>query len=156
MLLNGNAYVRLAVDGHDRPAELHCMRPERVSVACGADGWPSAYLYRAGGQVVRIARDDALGRRQVAHLKALNPGDDHYDRDRDYQAGQARASSGQAGLRAEHVELPAVLTAGEARQLAEADIARLARLRPAEAATAPLAHGAEGRRRDPAGGRGKC
>lgn len=124
MLLNGNAYVRLAVDGHDRPAELHCMRPERVSVACGADGWPSAYLYRAGGQVVRIARDDALGRRQVAHLKALNPGDDHYDRDRDYQAGQARASSGQAGLRAEHVELPAVLTAGEARQLAEADIAR--------------------------------
>ncbi len=31
-----------------------------------------------GGQAARIARDDALGRRQVAHLKALNPGDDHY------------------------------------------------------------------------------
>ena len=78
MLLHGNAYVRLAVDGYDRPAELHAMRPERVSVATGADGWPSAYLHRAGGQVTRIARTDPLGRRQVAHLKALNPGDDHY------------------------------------------------------------------------------
>jgi HK97 family phage portal protein len=78
LLLHGNAYVRLAADGHDRPAELHCLRAERVSVVCGADGWPSAYLYRAGGQVVRIAKEDALGRRQVAHLKALNPGDDHY------------------------------------------------------------------------------
>ncbi|HET9335122.1 MAG TPA: phage portal protein [Sphingomicrobium sp.] len=78
LLLHGNAYVRLAVDGHDRPAEMHVMRPERVSVVSGADGWPSAYLYRGGGQVVRIAKEDALGRRQVAHLKALDPADDHY------------------------------------------------------------------------------
>ena len=78
LLLHGNAYVKLAVDGHDKPAELHMLRPERVGIATGADGWPSAYVYRAGGQVVRIARQDALGRTQVAHLKALNPGDDHY------------------------------------------------------------------------------
>jgi len=78
LLLHGNAYVRMVADGHDRPAELHCVRPERVSVATGADGWPSAYLYRAGGQVARIAKEDALGRRQVAHLKALHPADDHY------------------------------------------------------------------------------
>ena len=78
LLLHGNAYVRLAVDGQDRPAELYCMRPERVSVVSGVDGWPAAYLYRGGGQVVRVARDDALGRRQVAHLKALDPADDHY------------------------------------------------------------------------------
>ncbi|MCL6739877.1 phage portal protein [Sphingomonas sp. RB56-2] len=78
LLLHGNAYARLAADSHDRPAILQLMRPERVSVACGADGWPSAYLYRAGGQVVRIAKEDALGRRQVAHLKALDPGDDLY------------------------------------------------------------------------------
>ena len=78
LLLHGNTYVRLAVDGHDRPAELHALRPERVSIATGEDGWPAAYLYRAGGQVVRIAGKDALGRRQVAHLKSLNPADDHY------------------------------------------------------------------------------
>jgi len=77
LLLHGNAYVRLAVDARDRPAQLHCLRPERVSIACDANGWPGAYLYRAGGQAVRIAREDALGRCQVAHLKSLNPGDDH-------------------------------------------------------------------------------
>jgi len=54
------------------------MRPDRVTVVCGADGWPSAYRYRAVSRVERIAKEDALGRSQVAHLKALNPGDDHY------------------------------------------------------------------------------
>ncbi len=78
LLLHGNAYVRLVADGQDRPAELFAMPPDRVSIASGADGWPSAYVYRGGGQVARIARTDALGRRQVAHLKSLNPGDDHY------------------------------------------------------------------------------
>jgi len=78
LLLHGNAYVRLVADGHDRPAELFAMRPDRTSISCGPDGWPAAYVYRGGGQVARIARTDALGRRQVAHLKSLNPGDDIY------------------------------------------------------------------------------
>ena len=78
LLLHGNAYAKVAVDGHDKPAELHSLRPERVSIASGKDGWPSAYVYRAGGQAVRIARKDALGRSQVAHLRALDPADDHY------------------------------------------------------------------------------
>jgi len=78
LLLHGNAFVRLAADGHDRPAELHLMRPERVSVVCGENGWPAAYLHRAGGQVTRVPREDALGRRTVAHLRALNPADDQY------------------------------------------------------------------------------
>jgi HK97 family phage portal protein len=78
LLLHGNAYVRLVADGNDRPAELHLMRPERTSIATGEDGWPSAYVYRAGTSVTRIAKEDALGRRQVAHLKLLNPADDHY------------------------------------------------------------------------------
>ena len=78
LLLSGNAYVQLLVDGHDRPAELCALRPERVSIATDAGGWPTGYVYRAGTKVSRIARSDALGRRQVAHLTALNPGDDHY------------------------------------------------------------------------------
>jgi HK97 family phage portal protein len=41
-------------------------------------GWPVAYLYRAAGQAVRFNRTDALERRQVAHIKALHPRDDHY------------------------------------------------------------------------------
>jgi len=124
LLLHGNAYVQLIVDGHDRPAELLPLRPERVSVATDAAGWPTAYVYRAGGKAVRIARTDALGRGQVAHLKALNPADDHYDPDRDYQASQMRASSGRGGAREERIELPAVLTAEQAKLLVEQELAR--------------------------------
>ena len=78
LLLHGNAYVQLIADGHDRPAELYLLRPERVSVISDERGWPTAYLYRAGGRAVRIERADALERRQIAHIKALHPRDDHY------------------------------------------------------------------------------
>ena len=78
LLLHGNAYVRLIADGRDVPAELISLRPERVSVVCDERGWPVAYLYRAAGQAVRIERADALGRTQLAHIKALHPRDDHY------------------------------------------------------------------------------
>jgi phage portal protein BeeE len=71
LLLHGNAYVRLIADDRDAPAELFLLRPERVSVLCDERGWPVAYLYRAGGQVERIERVDALERRQLAHIKAL-------------------------------------------------------------------------------------
>jgi len=78
LLLHGNAYVQLVADDRDAPAELCLLRPERVSVVCDDRGWPVAYLYRAGGQAVRIERADALERRQLAHIKALHPRDDHY------------------------------------------------------------------------------
>ncbi len=78
LLLHGNAFVQLIADGHDRPAELHALRPERVSIATDAAGWPSGYVYRAGAKAARLAARDGLGRRQVAHLRSLNPGDDHY------------------------------------------------------------------------------
>ena len=48
----------------------------------------------------------------------------YYDPDRDYQAGQARASSGQRGALERRLELPAVLAAGQARQLAEHALSR--------------------------------
>lgn len=48
----------------------------------------------------------------------------YYDPDRDYQAGQARASTGTGGTREARLELPAVLTAGEARRLAENALSR--------------------------------
>jgi HK97 family phage portal protein len=41
-------------------------------------GWPTGYVYNAAGRITRYARLDALGRQQVAHIKALHPRDDHY------------------------------------------------------------------------------
>jgi len=78
LLLHGNAYVQAIADERDRPAELVQLRPERVSVVSDERGWPVGYLYRAAGRTERYDRDDALGRRQVAHIKALHPRDDHY------------------------------------------------------------------------------
>ena len=78
LLLHGNSYVQLIADGSEVPAELCLLRPERVQVISDERGWPVAYLYRAGGQVSRIERVDPLERRQVAHIKALHPRDDHY------------------------------------------------------------------------------
>ncbi|MES2119233.1 MAG: phage portal protein [Pseudomonadota bacterium] len=78
LLLHGNSYVQLIADSHDAPAELVQLRPERVSVVSDEKGWPVGYLYRGGGQARRYERVDPLGRTQLAHIKALNPRDDHY------------------------------------------------------------------------------
>lgn len=48
----------------------------------------------------------------------------YHDPARDYQTGQMRASSGRTGTRDERIELPAVLTAGAAKQLVEDALAR--------------------------------
>jgi HK97 family phage portal protein len=78
LLLHGNAYAQLITGDDGAPAEVCLLRPERVSVVTDERGWPTAYLYRVGGRVTRIERNDALGRRQMAHLKSLHPRDDHY------------------------------------------------------------------------------
>lgn len=74
LLLSGNAYVEAIAAGAARTgriAELHLLRPDRVSVVAGADGWPAAYDYRAGTKARRIALDGLL------HLKLFHPLDDH-------------------------------------------------------------------------------
>jgi len=81
LLLHGNAYAQLITSDDGAPAEICLLRPERVSVVTDERGWPTAYLYRVAGRVTRVERCDALGRRQMAHLKALHPRDDHYGMD---------------------------------------------------------------------------
>ena len=78
LLLHGNAYAQLITSDDDQPAEICLLRPERVSVVADERGWPTAYLYRVAGRMMRFERMDALGRRQVTHLKSLHPRDDHY------------------------------------------------------------------------------
>ncbi len=89
LLLHGNAFLDAATGSDGRPAELHALRPDRVTVETGTDGWPAAYLYRAGETRVRLAahcggsgggggdtgRSVAGG---VLHIRMLNPVDDHY------------------------------------------------------------------------------
>jgi HK97 family phage portal protein len=78
LLLHGNAFVQVLQDGEGAPAELFALRPERVSVEAGADGWPAAYVYKVGETRTRLPARDGLGRPSLVHLKAAHPLDDHY------------------------------------------------------------------------------
>jgi HK97 family phage portal protein len=78
LLLHGNAFVQIAGDADGVPAELFALRPERVTIEPDARGWPAAYLYRAGEAAMRLPAHDGAGRPALAHIRALNPADDHY------------------------------------------------------------------------------
>jgi len=73
---SGNAYLQAVMRDGDVVA-LYGLRPDRVRVLPGADGWPRAYAYSAGGRTIEIARDGGpiAG---VAHLSLFDPIDDHY------------------------------------------------------------------------------
>jgi HK97 family phage portal protein len=77
LLLHGNAYVQI-VRGSTGPVELFALRPERVTVVAGADGWPAAYRYAVGEQVLTLPIEDEDGWPALIHLKAFHPADDHY------------------------------------------------------------------------------
>ncbi|SFK79019.1 phage portal protein [Methylorubrum salsuginis] len=75
LLVSGNAYLEaVALDGV--PRELFCLRPDRMRVIAGADGWPVAYAYNVGGRTVRYDQDGAVP--PILHLTLFNPLDDHY------------------------------------------------------------------------------
>ena len=77
LLLQGNCYL-FCVEGPDGLAELVPLRPERVSLTLDERGWPTGYVYRAGGgRPTRYNRRDGMSRTQIIHLRALNPTDDH-------------------------------------------------------------------------------
>ena len=54
LLLSGNAYIEGAgsqdMAQSALPTELHILRPDRMSVVPGADGWPVAYDYEVSGR----------------------------------------------------------------------------------------------------------
>ncbi len=73
---SGNAYLQAGiVDGAVRA--LCVLRPDRMSVVAGSDGWPVAYEYKAGGRAVRISQETAP-LPGVLHMALFHPMDDHY------------------------------------------------------------------------------
>jgi len=75
--LTGNAYLEAAAfDSMGLPAELHALRPDRMSVVPGEDGWPEAFEYKVGRAKYRW--EVTPESRPILHLKAFHPLDDHY------------------------------------------------------------------------------
>lgn len=90
LLTAGNAYVEAVSVTDFAPAsandsnggsgavnELHTLRPDRMKVVPGGDGWPEAYEYSVGGRTVRfpVPQD---GVSPILHLSLFHPLDDHY------------------------------------------------------------------------------
>ena len=78
LALHGNAYVQLIRDGAGVPVELYPLRPERVQVVAGEDGWPTAYRYVLADRTLTIALEDEHGWPNIIHLRGFHPTDDHY------------------------------------------------------------------------------
>jgi HK97 family phage portal protein len=71
LLVAGNSYVEVStLDG--TPRELVALRPDRVQVVAGANGWPEAYEYAVEGSAIRLSAEAVL------HLKLFNPLNDYY------------------------------------------------------------------------------
>jgi HK97 family phage portal protein len=78
LALHGNAFVQIVKDGTGTPVELFPLRPERVQVIAGEDGWPARYRYVLADRTLDIALEDGDGWPNLVHLKGFHPTDDHY------------------------------------------------------------------------------
>jgi len=76
LLLAGNAYLEAVPGATALPAELHVLRPDRMALVPGADGWPVAYDYTVAGRSHRF--DMGGGAQPVCHIRTFHPQDDHY------------------------------------------------------------------------------
>ncbi len=77
LLVAGNAYVEAVAIG-GRLRELHALRPDRMKVVPGAEGWPEAYEYTCAGRTVRFEDEPLPGVRPILHVRLFHPANDHY------------------------------------------------------------------------------
>jgi HK97 family phage portal protein len=78
LLLHGNAYVQVMKDAGGRPVELFALRPERMRVIAGADGWPTGFAYRVGETSLTIPLEGEDAAPNLIHIRHFHPADDHY------------------------------------------------------------------------------
>ena len=81
LLLAGNAYVEAVGLMDDDGAtvavrELYALRPDRMKVVPGPNGWPQGFDYTVAGATVRFDQNAALP--PILHLALFNPLDDYY------------------------------------------------------------------------------
>lgn len=76
--VSGNAYLEAASIDGDAPSELYVLRPDRMRVVPGSDGWPIGWEHRSGAHVRRFERDPVTNDAPILHLKLFHPADDWY------------------------------------------------------------------------------
>lgn len=77
LLLAGNCFVE-AVAVPERPyvpAELYILRPDRMRIIPGPNGFPCGYEYSLGSQKKRVSIHE--GKSPILHIKLFHPLEDH-------------------------------------------------------------------------------
>ncbi len=78
LLLHGNGFVQVMKDASGKPVELFALRPDRMSVIAGSDGWPTGFTYKVGEQSLTIPLLDEDASPNLIHIKDFHPIDDHF------------------------------------------------------------------------------
>ncbi|MCI4661454.1 MAG: phage portal protein [Neomegalonema sp.] len=73
----GNAYLELVCGPTGQPIELHALRPDRMRVVPGEDGWPEGYDYTIGARAHRFTLVHGEPS-PILHLRSFHPTCDHY------------------------------------------------------------------------------
>jgi HK97 family phage portal protein len=76
LMIAGNGYEE-KVEVGGRIAELYQLRPDRMTVVPGTNGFPICYEYKAGLKTVKFLLDE-VGAGEVRQLKLFNPLNDFY------------------------------------------------------------------------------
>ncbi len=77
LLVSGNAYMEAVAPG-GALRELYVLRPDRLSIVPGADGWPASYDYTVAGHKVSYSDDALPGVRPILHQALFHPANDYY------------------------------------------------------------------------------
>lgn len=76
LMIAGNGYEeKVEVNGQVR--ELYQLRPDRMKIVPGTNGFPKEYIYKVAGREVRFPVETDLSS-DVRHLRMFNPLDDWY------------------------------------------------------------------------------
>jgi len=84
LLLAGNAYIEAVGLAGEGVRELYALRPDRMKVVPGPDGWPQGYEYTVGGASVRFNQTPGSSPGvtdfvpPILQLGLFNPLDDYY------------------------------------------------------------------------------
>lgn len=74
LLLSGNSYDERVLVGAS-VKELWPLRPDRMNVALGTSGMPSAYIYKVGSRAIRFEANEITGDSDILHTTMFNPAD---------------------------------------------------------------------------------
>jgi HK97 family phage portal protein len=78
LMLSGNSYEEHVTGQGGAVAELYQLRPDRMKIIPGSNGFPMAYEYHVNQRKVRFDVDPVNMTGPVRHMRLFNPTDDWY------------------------------------------------------------------------------